>query len=441
MVDEAYLCKESFESFCHLMDPNFLAPWHVCEIIKHLEAVERGEIKRLIIELPPRHGKTHTSSLLFPAWFFAKHPEKNVMLISYNQDLANDFGRQIRAMMSEPLYQQLFNVRIPRDSNSKKRFSTNHKGGFFGLGRGGAATGRGGDIIIVDDLVKNEQEARSAIFQKNNTDWFDGTIYSRRQNKEAAFIIVNTRWNEKDLIGYLTKKKNHGWTRLKIPAISKEGKALWPEKFDLDYLLDIKENKFRVFQTQYQQEPFPEEGNIIKEHWIKRFSVEPVVHNKLLSLDLSFKGGKSSDFVVGGILSKNKGNIYLLDMIRGQYDFVETMFHVKQLLKKHPDCYSIVIEDAANGAALYSMIKKHFSGVKLWKPQTDKSSRLYAVSPIMEAENFWMPEDSRFDVVKNELVAFPFGDNDDCVDMVTQGIINLQKYSSKSSIVVDEGQY
>lgn len=235
-----------------------------------------------------------------------------------------------------------------------------------------------------------------------------------------------------DLIGELLNNSGEEWEYIKLPAINEAGEALWPEMFPIDVLQTIKKEIGTLnFEGLYQQEPTATEGNIIKSDWIQRYSQLPkiVSNDSIITFDLTFKGTKDSDYVVGQKWQKIGPDYYLLDMIRGQWDFTQTLFHMKQFLNKNKECSNIVIEDAANASAVYSTIKQHISGVRLWKAQTSKDVRLTAVAPLFEAKNIYIPKDEKYDILVSELLGFPLASHDDTVDACSMALLNLKTQS------------
>lgn len=328
-------------------------------------------------------------------------------------------------------YQSIFNVSISKSSKSKKRFSVSGGGGsFYAVGRGGAITGRGANLIVIDDLIKNDHEAQSETYRSAMMEWYKNTLRTRLM-PNGSIIVVQTRWHKNDLIGELLEHSKENWEHLKYPAIH-EDKALWPDMYSKENLETIKTEIGSLnFEGLYQQEPTIQEGNIIKRDWIQYYDEIPrVIDQSIITFDMTFKGNKDSDFVVGQKWSKVGNCFYLVDMIRGKWDFTQTLFHMKQFLNFHKECSNIVIEDAANASAIYSTIKQYVSGVRLWKPMTSKENRLRSVAPLFEAKNVYIPSQAKYDIFVMELLGFPNQSHDDTVDACSMALLNLNQQSS-----------
>jgi predicted phage terminase large subunit-like protein len=246
-----------------------------------LEEVEKGKIKRLQVTMPPRHGKTKLSSHMFPAWFVGKHPEKSIIVATYSEKFAWDHGRAVRDIIENPLYRQIFpETRLKSGSASMDRLETEQGGILFFLGRGSGVTGRGADVILLDDPTKDRKEADSPTIREDLWKWYTQVLQTRLMTKNGAIVLIVTRWTEDDMVGRLTDPQNpcyseseaRKWRVIDMPAIAREkdvlgrkkGEALWPERFDREYLDNIRETDLRGFQALYQGRPTPEEGSFFK---------------------------------------------------------------------------------------------------------------------------------------------------------------------------------
>ena len=243
--------RYSLIDFSIILDKNYKPSFHHEKIANALERVEKGEIKRLIIQMPPRHGKSQLASINFPAWYLGRNPDKEIITASYSADLAIDFGSKTRDVVSDELYKEIFETRLKQDDQNKAKWKTNKKGSYTSVGVGGPLTGRGANVLIIDDPIKNREEAESETIRKKVWDWYTSTAYTRLE-KNGAIIVIMTRWHLDDLAGRLLDYEEHGgehWEVISFPAVAeqdedyrKEGEALWPAKYDLDALMNIKQN-------------------------------------------------------------------------------------------------------------------------------------------------------------------------------------------------------
>ncbi len=429
--------KKSLIAYSYLLNKDFIAAYHHKIISHHLEQA-LYKPKRIILNIAPRHGKTFLVSQLFPTWFLGLMPHKKVILASYSGSLATDSGRIVRNIMQGEVYQSIFDTRLSADSTAKTVFSTTKNGSFLAVGKGGSIVGRGGDIIIVDDLVKSDQEARSSLHRKNIEEWWKNTLYTRLM-PNGSIVVINTRWHKEDLTGFLLNNSSQDWEHISIPAINDKDEALWPEMYPIEILNEIKrEIGSHAFGTQYQQNPSDPEGEIVKKEWVRFYSELPrSFEETILSWDLSFKGNDDSDFVVGQVWGKNGANYYLIDQVRGRWDFTTTLHQFNALAYAYPQATKKLIEDAANASALISVLKDKIDGIVLYKPKTDKTSRLKAVTPLFQAGNVHIPSKMLYDwvdITLDEWFSFPNAKNDDTVDAMTQALISL-KDEAKSFVI------
>lgn len=424
------LARQSFLAYCHIIDPLFKHNWHHVKMCKVLEKIARGESKRVIFSLPPQHGKTYFVTQRFPTFYFGRNPKSNIISTSYSQQYAEDSGTFVKSMMLTDEYKKIFNIQITQSTKSKKRFSLVNGGNYYAVGRGGTITGRGAQLIIIDDLIKNNHEAMSKKYRDAMIDWYKNTLRTRLR-KNGSIIIIQTRWHQNDLIGYLLKDSSEDWENIVFPAISEKNEALWHELYELEHLEAIrKEMGSLAFEGLYQQKPALQDGFYIKDDWIQRYDILPkVIEDSIITFDLTFKGDEQSDWVVGQYWVKSANNFFLIDMIRGKWDFTKQLFHMKQFIANHINCGNIVIEDSANASAIFSVIKQNVSGIKLWKPKTSKESRLQSVAPLFEAKNIYIPKEQKYDDLVTELLGFPNMEHDDTVDACTMALLNLRKQS------------
>lgn len=367
------------------------------------------------VSIPPQHGKSTCLTETLPSYFLGKNPTKHVISIAYGEDLAVKFGRRNKQKIEE-FGKDLFGIELSKYSSSALEFEIEkYNGGMISRGIGGAITGNPGDLILVDDPYKNRQDADSATYQKFVIDEWLNTIRTR-SSARCKFVIVHTRWNEDDLIGYLLQTEPEKWFEIKFPAIAeydepqigrKAGEALLPEAGkDIEWLLNKKlsyerdpmEGGLRAWEALYQQSPTSKEGNMVKREWWKRFTLTLEMQKpgywpvKVQSWDCSFKDTDGSDPVAGHVWAKRGANYFLIDHKGGRMDIVKTMQNINEWHKKHPDAIGKLIEDKANGPAVIRIMRDKVSGLIPIKATKSKAERLNAVVPLWQAGNVWIPD-------------------------------------------------
>lgn len=442
------LAKRNFKKFM-LYDGEGL--WqeakHLDKITSILQSVSedtaRGKPRRVIVTLPPRHGKSECVSKKFPTWHEGKNPEHEIMLTSYSADLAYDHSRIARDTFLK--HEGTFNRKLAKDSTAVGRWGVEgHRGAVFAGGVGGPMTGRGAHIAIVDDPFKNAVTAGSQTIRENVWNWYITTLYTRLA-PGGSVIIVMTRWHEDDLVGRLLEKerenKKNGyessafipWELIDFPAIAKEndvlgrkpGEALWPERYPIETLKEIQNTLGPYYWSAlYQQSPSPDKGNIFERSWWQPYSVAPPVFDIVIqSWDCAFKDNKDSDYVVGQVWGKKGPHKYLLDQIREKLNFINTIQAIETMKGKWPQSRIILVEDKANGTAIINTLKNKIPGITPVTPIADKVSRARAVSPEVKAGNVFIPDEAEWvhDFI-NEHAAFPTAKNDDQVDATNQAL-------------------
>ena len=363
------------------------------------------------VSIPPQHGKSTCLTETLPSYFLGKNPLQHVISIAYGEDLAVKFGRRNKQKIEE-FGKDLFGIELSKHSSSALEFEiANTNGGMISRGIGGAITGNPGDLIIVDDPYKNRQEADSAIYQKFVIDEWLNTIQTRASAR-CKYVIVHTRWNEDDLIGYLLKTEPEKWFEIRFSAIAdedepeigrKSGQALLPEAGkDIDWLLNKKksyekdpmEGGLRAWEALYQQRPTSKEGNMVKREWWKRYILKKDMRFPIMiqSWDCTFKDTDGTDHVAGHVWGKIGANYYLIDRFYERADFVATIKAILEMSKKYPHCVAKLIEDKANGPAVIRTLRDKISGIIPQKATKSKAERLNAVLPLFEAGNVYIPE-------------------------------------------------
>lgn len=397
---------------------------------------------RLIIEEPPRHGKSELTSRFFTAWYLGMFPWHRVILTSYEANYARSWGRKARDVL-ERFGKELFGIGIRRDTKAANEWEIDGTdGGMITAGVGGPITGRGANLLVVDDPVKNAEEAASETIQERNDDWWKSTAYTRLEpdadGLEPIVVIIQTRWNEKDLAGKLIAhdeedaEEDEHFVVLKLPAIAEEndplgrqpGEALWPERYGLDRLARIlRRIGAYFFGALYQQRPAPVEGSLFKRSWWQRFSVVPRgAKRKIIYLDPAQSDNPKADYSVFGVWVTDEVDFYLINLIRVQVQFPELVTMAVDLVREE-DC-PIVVEETSISLPLIQTLKGKIPGVIGDKPGgKSKVTRAMGCTPYCEAGNVFLPERARWvGPFIEELAAFPNGSNDDQVDITSGGV-------------------
>lgn len=408
--------------------PQYEAAEHHKLIAEKLEAIERGEIQRLMIFMPPRHGKSELATKRFVAWFLGRQPHRSIIQASYNSDLATDFGRQVRNIVQERRFQNAFpGVDLAADSKAANRWNTNHGGAYVAAGVGTAVTGRGADILIIDDPLKDREEADSENRRDVVWNWYTSTAYTRLQGMRAE-ILIQTRWHEDDLAGRLLEAEAKGgksWDKLILPALMKDRSALWPERFPPDILEEIRLTIGpRDWSALYQQEPAPEEGTFFQRSWFKRHSAIPHNVSRYLCSDYAVTEGKG-DYTEFGLFAIAPDNtIYVEDWWHGQTSSDTWIERELDMIEAHsPFCAfgeAGVIQKAIEPMRTRRMHERGVYCRTEWMPSiADKPTRARSIQARAAMGLISLPEGPMGDRILNQLLAFPAGKHDDAVDVLS----------------------
>jgi predicted phage terminase large subunit-like protein len=432
----------SFLSFCRYVWPEMIVGAHHKKIAAALDRVVSGECKRLMIAMPPRHGKSQMGSYLFPAYLMGKKPDSKLIVGSHTAELAQRFGRMIRNLVADERYKELFpDFLLSADSKAAGRWDTSHGGEAFFIGKGGAMTGRGGNVVILDDIL-DEQDALSNTAMENTWEWYQSGPRQRLQ-PNGAIIVINTRWKTDDLSGRLLKLqgaiKSDKWEVLEFPAILPSGGPLWPEYWKLEELEAVKHTiGLQKWNAQWQQTPTADEGAILKREWWQRWKSEepPLVEYIIQSYDTAYSKKETADYSVittWGVFVPDIDsgpNIILLDVKKGRWDFPELKRIAREEYKNwNPD--NVLIEAKATGITLQQELRRVGIPVTMYSPGgrragQDKVSRANSIAPILESGMVWAPETEWADELIEECAAFPNGDHDDMVDSTTQALMRFR---------------
>ena len=402
--------------------------WLSLEIEK---AVREGNT-RIIVSMPPRHGKSEMISFWTPLWFLSKHPDKNVILASYEAELAQHWGRRVR---NEAVGNPLIGIQVSADSSASDRWNTKQGGGMLTAGVGGGILGRGGHLQIIDDPYKNWQDATSPTIQTRTIDWFQSTFWTRRE--PGSVVIVNMqRWNSKDLVAFLETDPDHKgkWKTICLPALADNPEdplgrpidaALCPERYSREELLEIKAAIGSMkFSAMYQQRPTSIEGGIVKRDWIQFYRALPDgLSDWTISADLTFKDSSKADFTVFQVWARDRARRFLVDQVRDRMSFTSAIKAFRAISAKYPQATRKLVEEKANGSALIDTLRNEIEGIIAINPKESKDARLADASVFFEAGNVYFPDPTIAPWVNDnveEVVTFPNAGNDDTVDATTQ---------------------
>lgn len=407
------------------------------------QTIKKGN-GRLIINWPPRHGKSTLISKWLPTWFLDLYPHKRVFMISYADTFAKEWGRAVR---DELKYNPRAITKPRWDVSSVTEWNTTDDGAMYSTSINGAMTGRGGDLIIIDDPHKNFKEALSVTICNGIYSWYKNTLYQRKE-PNATIIINQTRWTTYDLTGQVLQDGDDDWEHIRIPAIAEEGdilgreigEVLCPDRYGLDVLEQNKKVMGLSFKAVFQQQPVALEGNIIQRKWVQKYKQLPESFDEVLqSWDATFK--KTGTSKVGGLVVARKGsNFFFIDQLQEKMSFTETIRAILNMSEKHPEAIGKLIEDKANGPAILDVLKNELLGLISFNPNKygSKEARFSAVAPMFEAGNIWVPEKSIADWgddLIEEWVNFPNHPFRDRTDATSQVLIYFQNKSKKSNIL------
>jgi predicted phage terminase large subunit-like protein len=439
-----------FHRFIKQINPNYRFYRFHGELVKQLQLVISGQCKRLIVSTHPRIGKSLLSSKLLPAAYLLAHPERYVAICSYSAELAEGFSKDARE------YYEQAGGRLDPSSKSVNQWGTTGGGGCWAAGIGGSVVGRSASLIIADDTIKGRQEADSEAAMDKLWGFYQGSLYTRLE-PGGAVVVVATRWTELDLTGRLLEleasvpeSQRENWTIIDWPAISEDsgdrpplpqhcnivkdwreepGLPLCPQRYGVEDLERIRHVVgVREWSSQYQQRPAPIGGNMFNPEWWQYYESRdtlPTMDRVIMSVDCTFTDNNDSDYVVATVVGQCATKFYVIDMLRRKTDIVGTISMIISMLQEH-SIDGTIIELAANGYAVYQMMKTRIPGLigyKTGNRRKDDPSRLAAIVPLVEAGDVYLPENvSWLDTFINEFSLFPAARNDDICDSISMAI-------------------
>lgn len=435
------LARRELGAFCERMDPTYERSRHADLLIEHLEAVERGDIKRLAVFMPPRHSKTYHVSERFPAWFLGRNPTRRVIIASYGSELAEGSSRKVRNLMRDERW-PFAGVGVADDSAAVNKWATTSGGEVIAAGVGGAMTGFGADVLIIDDPVKGRAEADSETYRESTWAWYLEVARTRLM-PGGRIVLCQTRWHEDDLAGrILSSGSSSGWTVLNLPALAEDedalgrtaGAPLWPEWYDGPALDEIRadltsEQGARGWLALYQQRPTADEGGMFKRAWFARRWTQdalPTMLFTVLAVDAAYKTGVHNDPSALHLWGTDGTDYYLLDEWRGRWEFPELRQAIlSAATERRPNL--VLIEDTAAGQSAIQELRRGTSlPIVAHKVTASKEARAAAVSPLCEAGKVVLPKAAGWvGEWIDEHAAFPAGRHDDRVDNTSAALARL----------------
>lgn len=449
-MDQALLfARNNLLSYAISQFPGYRPADHHRAIAKALTRVVNGECKRLMIFMPPRHGKSQLTSEFFPAWFLGHHPDRYIIATTYAQELADDFGRKVRNQLQDPLYQAIFpECRLSSDSASSSKFNTTAKGSYFAVGAGGPITGRGAHVLLIDDPIKGREDAESETQRRKLKEWYQSVARTRLM-PNGAIVVIQTRWHEDDLAGWLLSAHSHEkWEVINLPAISEEGKPLWEEMYDLKTLEAIRDSiGMRDWNALYQQNPIPDAGEFFKREWFNFYDVPPTGMYVYGASDFAVTEGKG-DYTEHGIFGLDEhGNIYILDWWSGQTNAAEWIDAMLDLQDQWGTIRWFgeagVIRRAVEPMLAKRMEERRvFLNLEWMASMADKSTRARNFQGRAANRKVYLPRKTAWGAdLLNQIVRFPAGTHDDKVDVCSLIGRGLQFASAPTRTSVKGNDY
>jgi predicted phage terminase large subunit-like protein len=442
-LEETDASRKNFLKFVQNVWPDFILGNHHKVYAKKLQDIASGKIKRLIINMPPRHTKSEFASIYFPAYMLGLNSKLKIIQATHTTELATGFGRKCKALVDSPDYKTIFeDTKVSPDSKAAGRWATTDGGEYFAAGVGAAITGRGADLLIIDD-PHSEQDALSPTAMENCYEWYTSGPRQRLQ-PGGRIVVVMTRWSTKDLTAEVLKKQTEAnsdqWEVVEFPAIFDDGKVLWPNFWSEDELLKVKSSlPVAKWNAQWLQKPTSAEGAIIKREWWKMWEEDepPTCEYVLQSYDTAFLKSETADYSAistWGVFYKNEDSgpsLILLDCKKGRWEFPDLKRIAMESFSEHnPDV--VLIEAKASGLPLTQELRNMGIPVINFTPGgrrsgQDKVSRVHACAPMFESGLVWRPDFQWAEEMVEECASFPFGDNDDLVDSMSQAILRFRE--------------
>ena len=430
---------DDFLTFVKHVWPEFIEGAHHKKIAEKFNDIANKKIKRLIINMPPRHTKSEFASFLLPAWMVGRRPNLKIIQSTHTTELAIRFGRKAKNLMDSAEYKQVFDTRLREDSQAAGKWETQQGGEYYAAGVGSAITGRGADLLIIDD-PHSEQDALNMDSMERAYEWYTSGPRQRLQ-PGGTIVVVMTRWNMKDLTGMLLKNqktlKSDHWELIEFPAILPSNQPVWPEYWKLEELEGVKASlSLGKWNAQWMQNPTSEEGSLIKREWWQKWEKDyiPPLDHIIQSYDTAFLKKESADYsaiTTWGVFYPNEdsaANLILLDAVKERLEFPELRKKAMEQYKYwNPE--SVIVEAKASGLPLTYELRRMGIPVINFTPSrgNDKHARVNSVAPLFESGQIWAPDMKFAEEVIEECASFPYGDHDDLVDSMTQAVMRFRQ--------------
>jgi predicted phage terminase large subunit-like protein len=455
---KAELARRNLLDFATLMDADYQRARHLELLAGKLESLERSDIRRLLLSMPPRHGKTELAKY-FAAWFLGNNPRASIVLASYGSELAESSSRRVRELVEHERWPWP-SIRVRVDSRAVNRWETTSGGTVIAAGVGSGLTGWGADLLIIDDAVRDREAAESAAIRESTWTWFTD-VARTRLHPGGRIVVIGTRWHQDDLMGHILSGPTASeWTKLILPAICedeehdplgrKRGEPLWPERFPVSELPKVEEIGSRAFSALYLCAPTSAKGHIFRKEWLQnRYDQIPSrqmqmpdqvltfgasaarpVRKVAVGIDAASKTGAMNDFSVAAAVMWTERNYYILEIVRKRVQFIELVEMAKEAYNKWRPRL-LTVEDTSNGTPLIQALKA-WTGIPLqpMRPIGSKEARAESITPLFEAGRVFLPESAPWvDEFITELCEFPFGKHDDQLDAVQLAIGALRAWN------------
>lgn len=442
---ERGLAKQNYSFFVeYVHDGAYKHGKHTRFISEKLQEIEKKHAAGIptytIFTMPPRHSKSMTITETFPTWFMGRDKKRRVIEVSYGQDLARKFGLA-NLQKIEGKAGEIFDMQLDSRQSAATNFNLKgHPGGMLSTGIGGGITGQGADLLIIDDPIKNRQQANSPAYREMIWNEWSATLQTRLQ-PTGSVIVILTRWHEDDLAGRLIDSDSRDWEVISMPLLAGEndpigrepGQPLWPEYgFNEEWAKRTEKAVGPLdWASLFQQEPRPQEGTLLKRHYWKYYDKpqDPRSFDLVIqSWDCTFKDLDTSDFVAGTVWGKRGPDVYLLDVVHEKLGITATMSAIENMSGRWPQAHAKYIEDKANGPAVIELLRQKLPGIMPVNPKGGKIDRAQAALPFIAAGNVYLPTPDMAPWVNdlvNEAASFPYGKHDDLVDSTTQALLQL----------------